>query len=172
MNIPSGAVRKRILNKRNAIWDEVLERLNGIVNRLNRTKNQQPITVNFRMADWAGFLFRALRKKKHDYIRDLLEKINNDQILFLEESNPLLLMMQEWLKDPVNLNSWIESGEIRDGLRPIAQQKGLAFKEYENDQHFGAELRNVTSTLSKICHVDFKRPRGRNVYRFSQKKKP
>jgi hypothetical protein len=167
-NLSSQHIKKQILDNRNSIWSEVLHELNEMVARLMKRSATKPDEFGFRMADWAQFILKTNRKKKAEYIQELLAKINRDQIEFLIESNPLAQALSIWLKDKNNRAKWFDSGTIREQLMVIAQQKGLDFKRYENDQIFSSELANVTSTFARIYNVKSKRCMGRNRYRFTK----
>ena len=167
-NISPQVLKDDIIKHRNQIWYEVLNELNKIVKYLNKNKNSKPHVVNFRNAAWSEFLFKANPKKKHKKIKRILKKINEDQITFLLEANPLAKALSLWLKKSSNLNRWVESGRIRKELMVIAQNNKLNFKAYENDQYFGSELKNTTSTFRWIYQVRSERKRGRNRYHFSK----
>jgi hypothetical protein len=169
-NIASQHIKKEILENRNRIWSEVLHNLNKMVARLKKQNASHPDELGFRMADWGQLLLKANPKKKADYIKTLLSKINRDQITFLIESNSLAQALSIWLEDKDHRDRWFESGAIRKQMMVIAKQKGLAFKEYENDQIFGSEMANVTATFERIYQVQSEKSRGRKRYRFSQVK--
>jgi hypothetical protein len=169
-SIASDHIKAEILDNRNRIWSEVLQNLNKMVARLKERKDSKPVDLGFRMADWGELLLKTNRKKKEDYIKTLLSKINRDQIQFLIESNPLAQALDIWLRDKDNRGQWLESGSIRKQLMVIAKQKRMSFKEYENDQVFGSELANVAATFKRIYQVKCRRRRGRNQYRFGAPK--
>ena len=165
-NRTPGEIKKQILDKRNLIWDSLIRKLNVIVRRFKKRQGKNYGPFNFRNADFADFLIRSNSKNKHAYIRELLTKIQRDQIVFLEESNPLMLLLRIWLGDKHNHSKWLESGEIRNELRVIAGKNDIGFKPYEVNQYFGKELKNVASILSPEYVVRATRTRCRNRYRF------
>ena len=169
-NINPNVLQQRILDNRSKLWSEVLSNLLSIVKRLKDLKNQKPIEVRFRNAAWAEFVFKATHKKYHNTIKKLLNKINEDQIMFLLESNPLAKALFLWLREKGNLGKWIESGELRQDLMRIARLNQLDQTIYKNNQKYGVELKNVVSTFSRIYEVEINRPRGRNEYYFRKKR--
>ena len=167
-NTSASDIKKGVLANRNKIWGEVLNRLNTMVKRLK--KKSHSAQVKFRMAVWADLLLKT-NPKKATYIEGLLQKINRDQISFLIESNPLAMALSIWLKDMNNLGAWRNSGKIRDDLREIASERGLPFKDYEDNQVFGPAMTNIASTFTRLYRVETARTRGRNRYRFSNPSK-
>jgi hypothetical protein len=141
-----------------------------IVKRLKLRKNWKPIEVKFRNAAWAEFVLKATHKKDHPAFKKILKKINEDQIMFLIESNALAKALDLWLKKKDNLGKWIESGELRKELIKIARLNNLDDTIYLNDQKYGIELKNTVSTFKRIYDVEIERPRGRNEYYFKEKR--
>jgi hypothetical protein len=152
------------------MWSEVLRELNKVVKRMKRRKGLEPVRINFRQAAWAEFVFKATHKKDHETFKNIIEKINKDQIIFLLESNPLAKALSIWLEERGNHNRWVTSGELRSELLKIAEQNQLDPSIYNDDQVYGAELKNVVSTFSRIYKVQSARPRGRNKYCFGKEK--
>jgi len=169
-NLSPAVLQQRVLDNRNKIWSEVLLELLSIVKRLKDRKSQKPVKVKFRNAAWAEFVFKATHKKYHNTFKNLLGKINDDQIMFLTESNPLAKALFLWLREKGNLGQWIESGELRQELIKIAMLNHLDQTIYKNNQKYGVELKNVVSTFSRIYEVEINRPRGRNEYCFRKKR--
>jgi len=169
-NISPVVLQQRVLDNRSKLWSEVLLELLGIVKRLKSHKSWKPVKVKFRNAAWAEFVFKATHKKYHNTFKKLLGKINEDQIMFLTESNPLAKALFLWLREKGNLGQWIESGELRQKLKKIARLKQLDQTIYKNNQKYGVELKNVVSTFSRIYDVEIDRPRGRNEYCFRKKR--
>lgn len=169
-NISSTVLQQKVLDKRSQMWSEVLMELNKVIKRMNKRKGSKPVRINFRHAAWAEFVFKATHKKDHEAFKNIISKINEDQIGFLLESNALAKALSIWLEDRGNLNRWVTSGELRSELLKIAKQHQLDSSIYSNDQVYGAELKNVVSTFSRIYDVQSDRPRGRNEYYFGKKK--
>ena len=166
-NKSSKQIMEAIAKHRNKLWKELFDSLNKLIVRLRKSRSVSSY-LNFRMVDWGELLYRALPKKRHNYLDNLWQRINQDQIDFLTESNPLAMTLSIWLKDKKNHGKWIESGKIREDLRIIAKASNLDFSEYNNDQIFGVEMANVSSTFSRIYTVKKRRRRGRNRYKFTK----
>ena len=168
-NISAEVIQRQVLENRDRMWAELLMELLEIVKRLRERRNDSPIKIKFRNAGWAEFVFKATPKEAHKSFATILQKLNEDQIRFLLESNPLAKALSLWLKKKGNLGRWVESGELRKELKKIAYVSNLDSTIYGNDQKYGIELKNVTSTFSRIFVVDNDRPRGRNKYHFRKR---
>lgn len=169
-NISPIVLQQRILDNRHTLWSDILLELLRIVKRLKLREDWKPAVVKFRNAAWAEFVFKATDKKDHPAFKQILKKINEDQIRFLLESNPLAKALFMWLKKKDNIGRWVESGELRIDLKKIARLNHLDQTVYQNDQTYGVELKNTASTFSRIYDVEIYRPRGRNKYCFKKKK--
>jgi hypothetical protein len=167
-NISAEALQQQILTDRNKLWAEVLLELNSIVQNLRNRKNDTHQTFKTRNAAWADFVFRSIPEKDRSKFNRILSKLNEGQINFLLESNPLAKALSVWLKNKKNLNRWVESGKLRVELKNIAGKNQLDTTIYMNNQKYGVELKNVASTFSRIYKYEINRSRGRNEYRFTK----
>lgn len=168
-NIASSTLKNQILANRNFMWREVLMDLNEIVKRIKKRRNKKPRKIEFRHADWAQFLLKATPTKSHGYIEKLVAKLNQDQINFLLEANPLAQALTLWLKKKKNMGRWIESGNLRYELIELAKHNQLDVSVYQNNQGYGVELKNVVSTFGRLYQTKSERRRGRNRYLFEKK---
>ena len=170
--IPEGRLISEVLQKRDALWTELLEDLNAIVELLR--KDRREFSSAFRLGDFADFTWRvADAQGQGQAVLAAFEKMVGDQSEFLLEEDPLLPGLTVWLEDSSNHGRWVNAGMLFKELKPLAEAQGIAWS-YKSTLSLGKRLANVVSNLKVLFEVETKKnPRGGTAeYAFRPKAGP
>lgn len=109
--------------------------------------------TKFRMADFADFAIKiAPVVSAQDDVRQLLDRVSNQQVAFASEDEPLPGLIDQWLKDDdehVNIDREITLANFGAELEKVAGSRPLPW-ERGNPKSFGQYFRNHKGTLAQL----------------------
>ncbi|MHC4533481.1 MAG: toprim domain-containing protein [Planctomycetota bacterium] len=150
---PEGEIYQEVADKRNALWSELLEKLNLVVATIQ--SNQEAFTTQHRMADWAKLAWNiAKAEKKETEFLSTLDRLNRAQSDFLLEDDSLFACLLVWLENPDNIGKEVASGTLYKNLQFIANQEDLDFA-FKNSKTFGKHLKQIFPSIKEYLKKDF-----------------
>ena len=148
-----GEIYQEVAEKRNALWSELLEKLNLVVATIQ--SNQEAFTTQHRMADWAKLAWNiAKAEKKETFFLSTLDRLNRAQSDFLLEDDSLFTCLLVWLENPNNIGKEFASGTLYNNLQFIATQEDLDFA-FKNSKTFGRRLKQLFPTICEALKDKF-----------------
>ena len=148
-----GEIYQEVAEKRNALWSELLEKLNLVVATIQ--SNQEAFTTQHRMADWAKLAWNiAKAEKKEAEFLSTLDRLNRAQSDFLLEDDSLFTCLLVWLENPNNIGKEVASGTLYNNLQFTATQGDLDFA-FKNSKTFGRRLKQLFPAICEALKDKF-----------------
>ncbi|MDD5529546.1 MAG: hypothetical protein PHX21_05890 [bacterium] len=154
-----------ILQNRNLIWTEIIQKLQKIIKKLKETSVTQ-YTSGFRMADWAVLLFRMTGQQ--ECIQEILDKMEKEQAEFTLDEEPIFQTLTMWIEHG-NEGKSTTTGDLYKELKAIAEREKIDFY-YKSSQSFGIKIKHIRSNLENFFKITTHREHGnKTTYTFFPK---
>lgn len=172
-------LQKRILEKRNDLWSEVLDELNLIVEHLKHDTRE--FKSQFRMADFAELAWKindVIYQDEKNFLK-LLKKISSEQSEFLLEDNQIFQFLSLWIDTEVvrrvgkpkkpNVGREVTASLLFKEFKNISIEEEIPF-DYESPISFGKHLKNLVEDLRNYFKIESNTRNNLAHYRFKKKK--
>ncbi len=170
--LKSKNAENKLLNEvnknRDEIMTEIVNYLQEIVRALKK-ENETDYSGNFRMADFADFALKvACYGCVEIHVRNVLDKLSNEQSYFALEDNPTFDLLYEWA--PNNPGKEVTNAELCKELADLADKKRIDFPYKGKTQSFAQHMRNLRANLSEIFDITERTVGARkNLYKYTLK---
>jgi hypothetical protein len=145
--------------KRNAVLTEVFGLLQRAVAALKARATEHP-RVKFRMADFAEFALKVTPALTgDDRIVGVLDRLARAQLAFTTEHEPLLDLIDEWLKFSSNVGRPITTGALFEELREL-QHSSVRVFPFKDPQAFGLHVSSLDATLRDVFKMEISHVRS------------
>jgi len=137
---PETVIQGEIIVNRNAILTELVFQLQQVLRALEE-QNEAEYQSHFRMADFASFSLKiASYVGKQDQMADILERLSVKQEEFAAEGEPLIDLLEFWLRNPGNDNRPIEAADLYSELSVIAKDIQINFSYIKGSRSLAQKL--------------------------------
>ena len=154
-----------MLKNRNAILTELFNELNRCIRKLKANSGEQYLGL-YRMADFADFIYKVFDKDEN--VLCLLEKMDQEQQIFLFEDDPLIECIQIWLNDK-NYGKLVSASNLFTSIVRIAKENNIILDKLSAIS-LGKRLTNERSNFNKLFDFTIQsRPGRAKMYVFNVK---
>lgn len=161
---PDSEILSEIAELRDDLWSEVIDQLNQIVRVLKN--DTQQFTSTFRMADFAKIGWRIAKAlggvKLGDHFIELLEKMDQERNEFLIEDNPIVELLDLWLKRE---KKEVPTSELFSDLKDIAENENIEF-DFRSARSFGMHFRHIVNNLREHYNISESRDERTRSWRY------
>jgi hypothetical protein len=148
---PESALLSEAQEQRDVIVAAILTDVWRVLGELEREGNRTYETT-FRMADFADSALKVAPViSTREEIQALLERVNGQQVSFAAEDEPLLALIDRWLKDETHVNPdrEITLSTLASELEELAHEQRIPW-ESANPKSFGQYFRARRGTLTLL----------------------
>lgn len=143
-----------IAQNRNAMWSELLDQLNSIVQHLR--DDPKPIPVQLRMADFASFALKvATVWRCREEVEAIFNKLEQEQADLVFQDEPIHQVLQLWLNDTSNHGREVVAGTLHWEWTKVAVHNGIWWP-FQNPLNLAQELRRLHHALTQKFTVRVK----------------
>jgi hypothetical protein len=144
---PEGELIAAIARQRNAMWSELLDQLNAIVEHLQVDPN--PIPTKFRMADFASFALKvATIWQCREEVEAIFTKLEQAQADLVFEDEPVHQVLQQWLANSSNRGREVTAGTLQTEWGRLAALNGIWWR-FQSALSLGKELGRLNHALNQ-----------------------
>jgi hypothetical protein len=111
------------------------------------------------MADFAAFALKVTSiSGDQGRMEKILDQLTEKQAAFTMEGDPIIELLDEWLKRESNIGRSISTGDLCTELAKVSGERGIDFFFDGKPKEFGTRLQNLKSTLRH--YFDMREERG------------
>ena len=146
-----GDLRRKLARERNLLMSALVAELQSVLAALELTRDKQH-DVSFRMADFGQFVLKvAEANDRLPEAESMLRRLANEQLALSIQDDPVIELLDIWLRSPANLGRELTTGDL---FHQLKMQAGLLHppREFEIKSviAFGRKLQELKGTLSDL----------------------
>jgi hypothetical protein len=152
------------------MWSELLDELNDVVRYLK--ENPEPVTVSFRMADFASFALKvATLWVRREELEHAFAKLERAQANCVFESEPIYRVLELWLRDAANRGRELDAGALNREWTKLAEEHRIPWP-FGSGRSLGQALGQTRFALQEHFDVEVRQDAHakQNRYAFGPKR--
>ena len=163
---PASEIFKKIKQYKVKLLTETVFNLQKILQRLKKYEGNTSIS-NFRQGDFVNFCYKVLDCQ--DFILQVFQKMETEQLEYAAEFEPLTGIIEEWLQDMEgNSSRYLTAKELYDELKELCLDKSFDFY-YKSPMALAKKIQAVKKVLELQLNITIVKKKDRLTYNFRMK---